>query len=105
MVTKYPIEQIRNGGASQKVKLTFCIDEYQATYFVLVGGNCTGASILNAAISNLYDSLDEANDDGVCLVLKNPQCETKLVYDEDELEEQFLEELLIGFEIISVNEA
>lgn len=104
MVANYPIEQIQDRGATQKVNLTFGVGEYKACFSLDVHGNCTGMSILTGALSNLYELLDES--DGVAfLALQNPEKETKLLYDNSDLQEQFLEELLIGFEVVAVDVA
>ncbi|MGR5366982.1 DUF5406 family protein [Photobacterium damselae] len=102
MIKNYPIDQIQDHGAVQKVNLTFGEGEWRANFSLDVHGNCTGMSILTCALANLYELLDES-DGVVFLTLQNPKKETKSLYDYGDLQEEFLEELLIGFEITAVS--
>lgn len=79
----------------QTVELTFQQWEYTATYTTTVGGNCTGLSVIRAAVSNIDEQL--GGEDGV-LTLKKPNGDECLC----ELWEHKLADMLVSARITSI---
>ena len=81
--------------ATQTVELTFQTWEYSVTKTTTVGGNCTGLSVIEAAIGNIEDEL--GGDDGE-LILTNAAGEELA----SELWENKLEDMLVCARIVAI---
>jgi len=81
--------------ATQTVELTFQTWEYSVTKTTTVGGNCTGLSVIEAAIGNIKDEL--GGDDGE-LILTNAAGEELA----SELWENKLEDMLVCARIVAI---
>jgi hypothetical protein len=81
--------------ADQTVELTFQQWTAKATFKTVVGGNCTGLSVIECAIDNITEKLEE---DGGVIVLKKPNGDTL----ECELWECELEKMLVCARIIAI---
>ena len=92
--------------AKQRLKLTFARWNYRAEWFVDIGGNCMGLSVIESAVSSLYEKLPTTHSydmpyirlgdkDGNCL-----ECA-----DEDDEGEEWLAKMLIAAEIVSIEPA
>lgn len=92
--------------ADQTVRLTFGQWEYRTTMDVVVGGNCNGLSVIECAVGLAYEQLgtvpffndDTGKDDEMAVInVGDLQC-----VDEGLEGEDWLKEMLIGAEIISI---
>lgn len=97
--------------ARQKVRLTFGIWEYRKTVEVEVGGNCTGLTVIDCAAGMAYEQLeqrpfynhDRGHDDNYAvIVMENADGDTLDTGDEDLQGEDWLKDMLISAEIISI---
>ena len=81
--------------ADQTVELTFQQWEYTATRTTTVGGNCTGLSVIESAVDNIFDDL--GGEDGE-IVLSKPNGDTLAC----ELWENKLADMLVGARITAI---
>lgn len=92
--------------ADQQVKLTFAIWEYRKEMIVPVGGNTTGLSVIRAAISFAFDKLptEKFGDQDVAYIelLRQSDEATMRCDDEDDNGEDWLADMCIAAEIISI---
>lgn len=90
--------------AKQTVRLTFAQWEYRKTVEVVVGGNCTGLTVIECAVDNLYDSLDETDFGSVQLELEamDGSGDTLCCEDDEGHGEEWLKDMLISAEIVSI---
>lgn len=90
--------------ADQTVKLTFALWEYRVEMEAIVGGNCTGLDVIRTAVSNAYDKLPTRGPDEIAsIVLTKPGTEdTMESADEDDKQEDWLADMLIKAEIVSI---
>ncbi len=93
--------------AKQEVKLTFGLWNYRAERTVTVGGNCNGFSVIEAAVGVAYDDLpylgDEEDDDVYAWIdMQGPDGNTMRCDDDDARGEDWLKDMLIKAEIISI---
>ena len=103
--------------ATQLVRLTFGMWKYRAVIEVPVGGNCTGLTVIDCAVSNAYDGLEQRGIMGskkTYAVLNMPSLEDPedfLECDEDESHnghlrgEDWLKDMLVAAEIVSITPA
>lgn len=90
--------------AKQRVRLVFGWLEYRKTMEVDVGGNCTGLTVIRAAVNNAFEELPAesyAGDAWAYIVLGEGE-KTCMVSDEDGDGEDWLADMLISAEIISI---
>lgn len=87
--------------AKQTVRLTFGIWEYRCTKEVVVGGNCTGLQVIETAVESLYDKLPE-DEWGVKFITMESEKENHENSDEEERGEEWLKDMLIAAEIITI---
>ncbi len=99
--------------ATQQVRLTFGCWNYRAVLEVSVGGNCTGLAVIDCAVGNAYDTLQQHSmfgTDKTCAVINmvDPAApDSELECSEDDGSDRFrgedwLKDLLISAEIISI---
>ncbi len=81
--------------ADQTVELTFQQWEYTATRTTTVGGNCTGLSVIESAVENIFDDL--GGKDGE-IILSKPNGDTLSC----ELWEAKLADMLVSARIVSI---
>lgn len=87
--------------AKQTVKLTFQLWEYKTEIEEVVGGNCTGLTVIEAAITNAYDRL--APDRGVPIImLTNSNGDQLECGDEEDKGEDWLGDMLVKAEITAI---
>ena len=91
--------------ADQKVKLTFAQWEYRVEMTATVGGNCTGLTVIRSAVGSAFDTLPYRTDgphEITSIVMTNAAGDTLECEDEDERGEDWLADMLIGAEIVSI---
>jgi hypothetical protein len=90
--------------ATQKVKLTFAQWEYRWEAIGEVGGNCKGLDIFDSAVNGVNDDLWAAVEDGdhPCIEMKNDTGESLFVEPYDDYGDDWLKQMLISAEIISI---
>jgi len=90
--------------ATQTVKLEFQLWESKAYYEIKVGGNCTGLTVIDCAVSNLYDKLPSLyeNADLPYILLEDEKGNTLETADEDEKGEDWLKDMLVKAEIVKI---
>jgi len=85
----------------QKVKLVFGRHEYRKIVETIVGGNCLGFTVIEAAIENIYDDL-ETEDDIPKITLSTDDGNTLELSDEMFEGSDWLKNLVISATIISI---
>jgi hypothetical protein len=87
--------------AIQVVRLTFGMWESRKTVDTTVGGNCNGLQIIDNAVGRIYDELPDRFD---CpyIILDSPNGDTLECSDDEEKGEDWLKDMLIAAEIISI---
>jgi len=92
--------------ATQRVRLTFGSWQYRHSMEVNVGGNCTGLTVIKAAVEQAYVELPYTMRLGEGLVAKmtlTDQEGDSLLCEDDELRgENWLTDMLVAAEIISI---
>ena len=92
--------------AQQEVKLTFAIWEYRREMIVPVGGNTNGMSVLRAAVSFAFDKLPTEqygkNEIAYIELVRARDGAEMRCDDEDDEGEDWLENMCIAAEIISI---
>ena len=88
------------GMTTQTVRLTFQVWEHQVDKVVSVGGNCSGFSVIESAVCNLFDKLDTQNRLGDLVPFIDINGCT--CFDEDEREEEWLKDMLVSAAIVEV---
>lgn len=97
--------------ARQTVRLTFGLWRYRTQAEVVVGGNCTGLSVIQAAVSMVYDELPytlvrhetlDAEEACARIELRDPDGTVLTVEDHEFKGELWLEEMLIAAEITAI---
>lgn len=86
----------------QRVHLTFAWGAYRAFRTMEVRGNCFGLHAIRAALELVYDELP--NEDGMTFLemLAFGSADRHTCYDDENLEEEWLAELLVSAEILSI---
>ncbi len=90
--------------AKQTVRLTFGMWEYRKTVETEVGGNCTGLTVIDCAVSNVYEELPENRYGATYLVMKSladPE-DTLQCEDDEDQGGYWLKDMLVGAEIIAI---
>jgi hypothetical protein len=95
--------------AKQTVRLTFGVWRYRTAIEVLVGGNCLGHRVIECAVGSAYEDLPtKTYRDGKKKVkaafidLKAPNGDIIQCEDDDNKEEDWLKDMLISAEIVSI---
>jgi len=86
--------------ALQTVRLTFAQRDYKKTFEAKIGGNCTGLTVIEAAINNVYDNLPRKL--GATLLVLERGEDTLEVGDEDGAEDDWLKRMLVAAEIVAI---
>jgi len=93
--------------AIQEVKLTFGLWEYRKEVVTTVGGNCLGLNVIRAAVENVYDNLKIRTQGkyGIMegIILEDSNGNSLETFDVEQEGCQWLENMLISAEIISIN--
>lgn len=95
--------------AIQAVRLTFGIWNYRAVMEVDVGGNCTGMTVIDCAVSIAYDQLEQrciyGSDDtyAVITLVKAGDAQIEMECEDDEgHRDEWLKDMLVAAEIIAI---
>ena len=88
----------------QTVKLTLAMWEYRAERTVTVNSNCSGLEVVKAAVRVLYESLAPDPEDCPMIPLE-AHGDTLTCKDDEERGEDWLEEMVIAAEILSLEES
>lgn len=95
--------------AIQRVRLTFGIWKYRAVIEAEVGGNCTGLDVIECAVGNAYETLEQRGiyrSEKTYAVMMMPNLEDPESIlecgDEDRRGEDWMKEMLVSAEIISI---
>lgn len=88
--------------ADQRVRLTFGLWDYRKSITVTVGGNCTGLTVIESAITIALETLLEKHERYAQIVMTNAAGDTLETDDEDDHGEEWLGKMLISAEIISI---
>lgn len=80
----------------QTVRLTFGQWKARCVKEVVVGGNCTGLTVIETAIESLYDKLPDKT-----LVMEDLD-DTLECSDDEDRGEEWLKDMLVAAEIISI---
>lgn len=91
--------------AKQVVRLTFGQWEFRKTIDVTVGGNCTGLGVIDSAVGIAFDKLDSDGYSGVFIVMGRADGETLRVQDDEERGDDWLKDMIISAEIVSIEES
>lgn len=86
--------------AKQTVRLTFGQWDYRATREVVVGGNCTGRSVIDSAVWRAYEELE--GDRSPRIELTRANGDTLLCTDDEDRGEDWLSDMLVAAEIIAI---
>ena len=87
--------------AKQTVKMTFQQWGYTADMIEIVGGNCSGMDVIDCAVENAYESLQE---DRGCpyIILTDAEGNTLQCEDDEDKGEYWLKEMLVKAEITAI---
>lgn len=90
--------------AKQTVRLTFGMWEYRKTLETEVGGNCTGLTVIDCAVGNIYDNLPENHYGAASMEMDamDKSGDTLLCEDDEERGEEWLKDMLISAEITAI---
>lgn len=91
--------------AVQTVKLTFASWEYRAERTVEVGGTCKGFSVIESAVYRAWEGLEFdqcGNVEYANITLTDSKGEELICEDDDDRGEDWLKDMLISAEIISI---
>lgn len=86
--------------AIQKVKLTFAMWEYKVTVETEVRGNCTGLSVIEHAVSCIYEELRRYEIPFIELHKENG--DTLTCEDDEDKGDDWLKDMLIAAEITDI---
>ena len=92
--------------AKQTVRLTFAMWDYRHTTEVVIGGNCTGLTVIEAAVERCHTDLPNApapydSDNIPVIYMDGPQGRLEVVDEEGEGED-WLKDMLVSAEIVSI---
>lgn len=90
--------------ARQRVRLTFGEWHFRSTVEVDVGGNCTGLTVIDSAVDTVYGQLNETASGIPAIYLEGDGNETLECADDEDEGEDFLKEMLVAAEILSIEE-
>ncbi|WP_313240407.1 DUF5406 family protein [Stutzerimonas kunmingensis] len=90
--------------AKQTVRLTFAQWKYRAVVEQMVGGNCTGLTVIDCAVENAWEALPENAHGAPYLVMEAQDGSGDTLYcaDDEEHGEDWLKDMLISAEIVSI---
>lgn len=82
--------------------LTYMHCFYRLTKTVIVGGNCSGLTNIESAISRFFGELYDVNEDYQEIILTRADGDTLIVENDEGKDEDWLEDMLIKAEILSI---
>lgn len=85
----------------QTVKLTFGMWEYRAEMTVVIGGNCNGLTIIEAAVGDAFEKLCD-DEDFAQIIMTMPNGDRLTCEDDEGRGEDWLGKMLIAAEILSI---
>lgn len=90
--------------AKQTVRLTFAQWEYRKTIETEVGGSCTGLTVIECAVDNVYESLPEDHHGCVYLEMEetNGSGDTLTNVDDEDRGDEWLKDMLVCAEIVDI---
>jgi hypothetical protein len=90
--------------AKQTVRLTFAQWEYRKTIETEVGGNCTGLTVIECAVDNVYDSLPRNRHDCAYLEMGavDGSGDTLICEDDEDSGDEWLKDMLVCAEIVAI---
>lgn len=89
--------------AKQKIKLTFAQWGYRSEIDIEIGGNCTGLTVIESAVSSAYDKLPTMHSYKMpYLRMHDAEGNVLECADEDGDGEDWLSKMLIAAEIVSI---
>lgn len=94
--------------AKQTVKLTFGIWEYRKEMEVVVGGNCTGLTVIESAVERAYEQLERLgtylSDETYAVIYLDNSDGTQQMEcaDDEDYQEEWLKDMLIKAEIVDI---
>ncbi|MCF6758284.1 DUF5406 domain-containing protein [Pseudomonas balearica] len=96
--------------AKQTVRLTFGMWHYRQVIEVEVGGNCTGLTVIDCAVGNAYDTLEQhaiyGSDETYAVIdmpdPSNPEEVLECADDDMQRREEWLKDMLIAAEIVAI---
>lgn len=94
---------ITAAGCNHSVRLVFGQFEYRAAFIAIVGGNCSGLTIIESAIEAVFESLPDSGGVASLIMQSISDEDDECQFDDDEDQgSDFLKDMLISAEIISV---
>lgn len=84
------------------IRMTFMQWGYKAVHEASVGGNCSAMSNLDAALSNVYDTLPPDNWGVPYIVMEDGKGDSLQNGDDEGRSEDWLMDMLVSAELISV---
>jgi hypothetical protein len=88
--------------AKQTVKLTFQMWESKAEIIEVVGGNCTGLTVIDCAVGNAYEGLDLDHYGDTEIILNSPDGGTLSCSDDGGRGDDWLKDMLVKAEIVEI---
>lgn len=91
--------------AKQSVEIHLMQWDSEARHTVVVGGNCKGAGIFDAAIGSLYEKLPCIDRDGEevpYIILKDAAGNELWCEDEENHHDEWLKNMVVGMRIIAI---
>lgn len=91
--------------AKQRVRLTFAQWKYRTTREVVIGGNCTGLSVIDSAVETVLEDLEYTEYEGreySRITLEDGDGNTLEYEDEDCRCDDWLKDMLIAAEIVEI---
>ncbi|MCY1382142.1 hypothetical protein D9M69_701290 [compost metagenome] len=95
--------------AVQTVRLTFGMWDYRAVMEVKIGGNCTGLTVIDSAVENAYETLEQrgnygSDDTYAVLYLAKPSAPDQVLEcgDDEGHGDEWLKDMLVAAEIVSI---
>jgi hypothetical protein len=85
----------------QHVEVTFKMWTYSATRTVTVGGNCLGFTVLEAAVSQIYDDLRSKGGDMATIILTDPAGKEMEAQDDEDKEDEWLKAMVVSLRIVA----
>jgi len=83
----------------QHVEITLMQWDYSAKFTVDVGGNCTGLTVIDCAVENLYGTL-LGEKPFASVALTRPDGDTLECSDDDERDDDWLKDMVVKAEIV-----
>lgn len=102
-VMNYDPNMVTSGRkAKQVVRMTFGQWEYRATFEKTVGGNGRGLSVIDCAVGQVSDDLYSDEREYGSITMLNANGDELICDDDDDMGEDWLKNMLISAEIVSI---